>query len=52
MTIHRADANRSVNRTRRVLGFIYYGERAREDEEAHAAYQRRLAEDMKTQGKI
>lgn len=52
MTIHRADANRSTNRTRRALGFIYYSERAREDEEAHAAYQRRLAEDMKTQGKI
>ncbi|MEC8389905.1 MAG: phytanoyl-CoA dioxygenase family protein [Planctomycetota bacterium] len=23
MTIHRADANRSTNRTRRALGFIY-----------------------------
>ena len=52
MTIHRADANRSATRSRRALGFIYYSERARQDAEAHAAYQRRLAEDMKSQGKI
>lgn len=52
MTIHRADGNRSSSRPRRALGFIYYSERAREDAEAHAAYQRRLAEDMKSKGKI
>jgi phytanoyl-CoA hydroxylase len=52
MTIHRADGNRSATRTRRALGFIYYSERAREDAEAHAAYQRRLAEEMAAQGKI
>lgn len=52
MTIHRADANQSATRARRALGFIYYSQRAREDAEAHAAYQRRLAEDMKSQGKI
>lgn len=52
MTVHRADGNRSAARSRRALGFIYYSERAREDEEAHAAYQQALVEDMQTQGKI
>ena len=52
MTIHRADRNRSATRSRRALGFIYYSHHAREDAEAHAAYQRRLAEDMKAIGKI
>ena len=52
LTIHRADANRSCTRSRRALGFIYYSERAREDREAHTRYQRRLAEDLKSQGKI
>lgn len=52
MTIHRADGNRSVTRSRRALGFIYYSERAREDADAHAAYQRQLAEDMRAEGKI
>lgn len=52
MTIHCAGANSSTNRTRRALGLIYYSIRAREDAEAHAAYQRELAEDMKAEGKI
>ena len=52
LTIHRADGNSSATRTRRALGFIYYSERAREDVEAHAAYQRKLAEEMKAAGKI
>ncbi len=52
LTIHRADGNRSPTHARRALGFIYYSKRAREDAEAHAAYQRRLAEDMKAAGKI
>jgi len=52
LTIHRADANHSPNRNRRALGFIYYSERAREDVAAHAAYQRRLAEELRTAGKI
>lgn len=52
MTIHRADGNRSPTRTRRALGFIFYSERAQMDEEAHAAYQKRLAEEMKEAGKI
>ena len=52
MTIHRADGNRSMTRSRRALGFIYYSERAREDTQAHAAYQRRLTKEMQSQGKI
>jgi len=52
MTIHRADGNGSNSRNRRALGFIYYSKRAREDREAHAAYQKRLAEEMKQAGKL
>ncbi len=52
MTVHRADGNRSATRSRRALGLIYYSHRAGEDVEAHSAYQRRLAEDMKASGKI
>lgn len=46
LTIHRADGNRSATRTRRALGFIYYSERARQDEVAHGAYQDRLKQEM------
>ena len=52
MTIHRADENRSTNRSRRSLGFIYYDQRAKEDATAHAEYQRKLVTDMKAQGMI
>ena len=52
LTIHWADGNRSQTRSRRALGLIYYSERAQEDAAAHAAYQRRLAEDLRREGKI
>ena len=52
MTIHRADANRAPDRPRRALGLIYYGVSARESDEEHAAYQRRLAAEMKQAGRI
>ena len=52
MTIHRADANRAPDRPRRALGLIYYGVSARESGEEHAAYQRRLAAEMKQAGRI
>ena len=52
LTIHRADGNQSATRSRRALGLVYYSERAQTDSVAHAAYQRRLAEDMKATGKI
>lgn len=46
LTIHRADANLSRTRSRRALGFIFYGESAREDKVAHEAYQKNLAMEM------
>ena len=52
LTIHRADGNHSATRSRRALGLVYYSERAKTDSAAHAAYQRRLAEEMKASGKI
>jgi phytanoyl-CoA hydroxylase len=52
LTIHRADANASATRTRRALGFIYYGESAREDLAAHKSYQAKLATEMEVAGKI
>ena len=52
LTIHRADGNRSPTRTRRALGFIYYSHSAREDAQAHAAYQRKLADDLRAAGKL
>jgi len=52
MTIHRADGNQSADRNRRSLGFIYYSNRAKEDVAAHEDYQRALAEEMTSEGKI
>ncbi len=52
LTIHRADRNRSPDRTRRAIGFIYYSERAMEDSAAHAAYQDRLKREMLESGRI
>lgn len=52
LTIHRAEANNSTTRTRRALGFIYYGENARENVDAHEAYQTKLATEMEVAGKI
>lgn len=47
MTIHRADANQS-ERSRRALGFIYFGTSAVEDMEAKKAYQEKLQAERKT----
>jgi phytanoyl-CoA hydroxylase len=53
LTIHRSDGNRSDTRTRRALGFMYSATSAvRVDEDAYAAYQKQLAEDMAAQGKL
>lgn len=41
MTIHRTDSNES-NRSRKALGFIYFGASAKEDVEAKAAYLAKL----------
>lgn len=51
-TIHWAGANNSPTRSRRALGFIYYGESAREDTQAKAAYQAALDARLKSEGKI
>jgi len=48
MTIHRADGNKSDSRTRKALGFIYFGESAKEDLEAKNAYQKILSEERTT----
>ena len=42
MTVHRADANTSIIRTRRALGFIYYAKSAKKNEAAHEEYVRQL----------
>ena len=44
LTIHRADGN-SSNRTRKAMGFIYWGESAREDKERKDAYMKTLSKD-------
>ena len=52
LTIHRAGSNQSATRSRRALGFIFYGESAKEDAVAHASYQQKLTHEMTAQGKI
>lgn len=50
--IHWAGPNRSSTRSRRALGFVYFGESARTDEAAKAAYKAQLEADLRSQGKI
>jgi len=52
MTIHRAESNRSERRSRRALGFIFYGESALEDKMAHLAYKQKLESELAAAGKI
>ncbi|MCG8306641.1 MAG: phytanoyl-CoA dioxygenase family protein [Cytophagales bacterium] len=52
LTIHWADGNQSENRTRKSLGFIYYGENAKVDEAAHKFYQEKLARELKEKDSI
>ncbi|CAG5002353.1 hypothetical protein DYBT9275_02873 [Dyadobacter sp. CECT 9275] len=52
LTIHRADGNQTADRTRKALGFIYFGESAKEDVEAKAAYQARLQKEMQERGEL
>jgi phytanoyl-CoA hydroxylase len=51
-TVHWASPNRSPTRSRRALGFVYFGESAKPDEEARRAYQAKLDAELKTAGKI
>ena len=52
LTIHRADGNSSEHRTRKAMGFIYYANKAKEDAEAHKAYQKKLADELKNENKV
>lgn len=45
LTIHFANGNKSDTRTRKALGLIYFGESAKEDSVAKAAYQKKLADE-------
>jgi phytanoyl-CoA hydroxylase len=45
LTIHRADGNTSISRSRKALGLIYFGESAKEDVKAKVAYQKKLQEE-------
>jgi phytanoyl-CoA hydroxylase len=47
LTIHRADGNKSLDRTRKALGLIYYADRAKENAKAKEEYQRKLTEEIK-----
>lgn len=51
-TVHWASPNRSPTRSRRALGFVFYGESARPDEEAKRAYQAKLDAELAAAGKI
>lgn len=45
LTVHLAGPNQSNTRSRKALGLIYFGESAKEDVVAKAAYQKKLAEE-------
>jgi ectoine hydroxylase-related dioxygenase (phytanoyl-CoA dioxygenase family) len=50
--IHWAGPNRSPTRSRRALGFVYFGEGARIDEASKAAYKAKLEAELRAEGKI
>ncbi|MBX3238662.1 MAG: phytanoyl-CoA dioxygenase family protein [Chitinophagaceae bacterium] len=45
LTIHRAGANTTADRTRKAMGLIYWGESAKEDKEAKERYMEQLAKE-------
>ena len=45
LTIHRAGANTTTNRTRKAMGLIYWGLSAKEDKEAKERYMQQLAKE-------
>lgn len=45
LTIHRAGANTTANRTRKAMGLIYWGESAKEDKDAKEKYMEQLAKE-------
>ena len=52
LTIHWADANRSATRSRRAVGAVYFSALAKPNEEAQAAYQKKLSEELVEAGKL
>lgn len=52
MTIHRADGNKSENRSRKAMGFIYYAHTAKEDKIAQREYQKKLARELVKKRKL
>ena len=50
--VHWAGPNRSPTRSRRALGFVYFGESARIDEASKAAYKAKLEAELRAEGKI
>lgn len=50
LTIHRAGANTTANRTRKAMGLIYWGESAKEDVEAKEKYMKKLQESRRGEG--
>lgn len=51
-TVHWASPNRSPTRSRRALGFVYFGVSAKSDEEMKRAYQAKLDEELRAANKI
>jgi phytanoyl-CoA hydroxylase len=51
-TIHWAGPNQSPTRSRRALGFVYFGESAEVDQASKAAYKAKLEADLRAQAKI
>jgi len=51
-TVHWAGGNRSPTRSRRALGFVYFGKSAQIDHDAKAAYKKKLEADLRAEKKI
>lgn len=47
MTVHRADANTHPNRSRKALGFVYWGESAKENIDIKEAYKKVMADEIR-----
>lgn len=52
LTIHRAGGNRTLDRSRRALGLVYFAAHAREDSAMQKEYQKKLTQDRIDDGKI
>jgi phytanoyl-CoA hydroxylase len=47
LTIHRAEGNKSLTRSRRAMGLIYFGASAKEDVDAKERYMKQLQEERR-----